>query len=204
MIVGKLPFYQKWKRTGATLWKKRRFKKILRLIPLPEDRPIRVLEVGCANGKDFIQFLQNDQRFEIWGVDIQDYTPVEEKFQFILADAAALPFPDQSFDLVVSIGLLEHIEPIEKLCQVIQEFARVGRHQVSIVPSISTLLEPHCCRFLFPLRLHRRMCSWQKDVPLHLNFFTEHTWTKFKGFYGCKIKRFFYLPPIIKNTAIYK
>lgn len=204
MIIGKLPFYQAWKNNGATFWKKRRFKKILRLIPLPEDRPVRVLEVGCANGKDFIQFLRNDPRFEVWGVDIQDCTPAAEEFRFILADAAALPFPDQSFDLVVSIGLLEHIEPMEKLCRVIQEFERVGRHQVSIVPSVSTLIEPHCCGLFFPLRLHRRMCAAQTGVPLHLNFFTEHTWTKFEGFYDCKVKRFFYLPPLVRNTAIYK
>lgn len=204
MIIGKFPFYQKWKSTGATFWKKRRFKKLLKLIPLPENRPVRILEVGCANGKDFIQFLQDDNRFQIWGVDIQHCHFEQDHIHFSQADAAALPFPDNSFDLVVSIGLLEHIEPMEKLCKAIYEFQRVGRHQLSVVPSISTIIEPHCLRPFFPFGLHAGMCSAQKDNPLHLNFFTEHTWTKFEGFYGCNIKRFYYLPPFIKNTVIYK
>lgn len=203
MLTAKLPFYQIWKDRGATFWKRRRFEKILRLVPLPEGRPLKILEVGCANGKDFIQFLK-DSPCEIWAVDIRPCQIEQEHVHFVLADAERLPFPNQTFDLVVSIGLLEHIEPMEKLCRVIREFERVGRHQVSVVPSISSLLEPHCCKLLFPLRLHRHMCAAQEGIPLHLNFFTEHTWTKFEGFYSCRVKRFFYLPPFIRNTAIYK
>lgn len=203
IITGSLPFYRAWKTTWATFWKKRRFKKIIGLVPLPAYRPLRILEVGCSNGKDVIQFLAREQ-FDIWGVDIIDCRSHLENIHFIQADAANLPFPNQSFDLVISVGLLEHIEPMEKLCKVIQEFDRVGKHQISIVPSIATLIEPHSFSFLFPFRIHRNMRSEQKDVPLHLNFFTEHTWTKFEGFYGCNMKRFFYLPPFIKNTVIYK
>ena len=203
MLIGKLPFYQRWKKKGATFWKKRRFQKMLNLVPLPKDRPVKVLEVGCANGMDFIQFLA-DKPFDIWAVDIKPFRFEQKNVHFFLADAERLPFPDQSFDLVVSVGLLEHIEPMEKLCRVIQEFERVGRHQVSVVPSISTMIEPHCCSLFFPFRLHKKMCSEQRETALHLNFFTEHSWTKFKGFYGCKVKRFFYLPPFIRNTAVYK
>ena len=31
-----------------------------------------------------------------------------------------------------------------------------------------------------------------------------HTYGKFTGFTGCEIKRFFYIPPFITNTVIYK
>ena len=79
-----------------------------------------------------------DTTFDIWAVDINFYEFEQKNVRFQIADAANLPFADQSFDLVVSIGLLEHIEPMEKLCSVIQEFERVGKHQASVVPSIST------------------------------------------------------------------
>lgn len=202
MLTAALPFYKFWKSKASTVWRKRRFNKIIGLVPLPRGEAVRVLEVGCANGKDFLQFLPEDG-FEIWGVDIKPCDP-GERVNFVRADAAELPFPDGYFDLVVSVGLLEHIEPMEKLCEVIREFERVGRHQISVVPSIATLLEPHSCQAAFPLRLHKNMLSWQEGVALHLNFFTEHTWTKFKGFYGCDVKRFYYIFPFIRNTVVYK
>ncbi len=203
MLTAALPFYKLWKSRFSTYWRRKRFERIMGLIRLPEDRPVKVLEVGCANGKDFIQFLSKD-RFEIWGVDLKDSGLSAEGVNFVRGDAAELPFEDGAFDLVVTVGLLEHIEPMEKLCRVIEELERVGEHQLSVIPSIATLLEPHSCRWLFPLKLHKNMFSDQKGVALHLNFFTEHTWTKFEGFRGCGVKRFFYIFPFIKNTVIYK
>ena len=202
MIIGRLPFYDHWKRTYSRNFLKRRFEIIRSCIPLDLNQPIRVLEVGCANGKDFIQFLA-DSPAEVWGVDLNPSPIQQENVKTIIADAAELPFPDNYFDLVVSVGLLEHIEPMEKLCTVIQEMDRVGKHVVSVVPSISTPLEPHCGKLFFPTGLHRSFCSPQEG-PLHLNFFSEHTWTKFEGFCGCSIRRFFYIPPLIRNTIIYK
>lgn len=204
MIIGRLPFYRVWKSKGATYWKKRRFEKIISHIPKKDgEGKIKILEVGCANGKDFLQFL-DPEKYEIWGVDINTSDELPEFVNFTEADAANLPFEDKSFDAVISIGLLEHIEPMEKLCRMISEFDRVGKHQVSVVPSVSTLLEPHSGKLFFSRGLHRNMFSEQEGMPLHLNFFTEHTWTKFSGFNGCDVKKFYYLPPIIKNTIIYK
>ncbi len=203
MIIGKMKFYRIWKDKYSSFWKKRRFNKIMGLIKLPEKERIKVLEVGCSNGRDFIQFLPRN-KFEIWGADIDSDCGAGADIHFVTADAADLPFDDGEFDLVVSIGLLEHIEPVEKLCRVIREMERVGTHQLSVVPSVATLLEPHSGRVLFPLRIWREMMSEQPSTPLHLNFYTEHTWTKFTGFTGCEIKRFFYIPPFITNTVIYK
>lgn len=203
MIIGKLPFYKIWKKSGATALKKRRFNKMMSLIDLPTNRPIKILEVGCANGKDFIQFATDD-KYLISAVDINDCHINQKNVTFYQADAANLPFDNKSFDLVVTVGLLEHIEPVEKLCDVIKELDRVGLHQISVVPSISTLIEPHCGKLFFARRLHKNLFSEQEGTPLHLNFYTEHTWTKFKGFWGCNIKKLYYLPPIIKNTIIYK
>ena len=203
MILGRLPIYKAWKKYGSESLKKRRFNKIMEKIDMPKDRPLKVLEVGCANGMDFIRFT-NDKDFDISAVDLNYYEFERKDVKFYQADAAKLPFADKEFDVVVSIGLLEHIEPMEKLCEVIAEFDRVGKHQVSVVPSVSTFIEPHCAGFRFPLRLHKKMFSEQEGMPLHLNFFSEHTWTKFSGFWGCQVGKFYYMPPIIKNTIIYK
>lgn len=73
-----------------------------------------VLEVGCGTGCDLLQFAKHGARAV--GVDV---TPeharlarerVGEKAQVLLADAAAMPFPDESFDYVYSHGVLHHMD----------------------------------------------------------------------------------------------
>ena len=105
-----------------------------------------------------------------------------------------LPFADGEFDLVITVGLLEHIEPLEKLCKVAGELRRVGKRQISVVPSLSTPLEPHSASPLWPWRLHRDKFGPQPDGTLRLNFFTDHSWTKLEPFSACKVKRIWYLP----------
>ena len=144
MIIGKSRFYYLWKKKLSYFLKRRRLFAAMRLVSLPKKKKYRILEVGCANGMDAVRFLSDVDKYEVCGVDIKPYTIEQENFRFVRADAQALPFADKSFDLVLTFGLLEHIEPMEKLCRVIAELDRVGRHQISVVPSVSTLVEPHC------------------------------------------------------------
>ena len=206
MILGKLPLYRVWKARYGTHFKRRRFERIMKLVPLSSDHPVRILEVGCSSGKDFIQFLDGPN-VEIWGVDLDDDAARSIQpsgFHFVHADAEQLPFEDKFFDLVVSIGLLEHIEPMEKLCRVIAEFDRVGVHQLSVIPSVSTIIEPHCGRLFFPRRLEKTMIGDQPGQILHLNFLSDHSWTKFEGFRNCQVTRLFYIAPLIQNTVVYR
>lgn len=202
MIIGKTRWYRWWKANVATRLKQRRIQRGLERIDLPQGK-LRVLEVGCANGKDVLQFLQQPDRYQLYGVDINDQTELPPEVTFCQADAEHLPFEDKQFDLVISVGLLEHIEPMEKLCAVIREMDRVGKHQLSIVPSVTTLLEPHCGKLRFARGLHKHLFG-EQTYPLHLNFFTEHTWTKFQGFSDCQVERMYYLPPLIRNTVIWR
>jgi len=204
MLV-KTPLYRIWKNKFATGLKRKRLAKILALAGLADaNRKIRILEVGCANGQDALQFLDDADKYELVGVDIIDSKIPFPNFTFVQADASKLPFEDNSFDLVISIGLLEHIEPIENLCKVISEMHRVGKAYVSVVPSVSTLLEPHAVSLRWPVRMHKKMVhKYAADIPLHLNFFSDHTWSKFEGFMYADIQRQYYLFPFIKNTFIY-
>ncbi|HIS44903.1 MAG TPA: hypothetical protein IAB47_05995 [Candidatus Scatomorpha merdigallinarum] len=93
---------------------------------------------------------------------------------------------------------------MEKLCAVIAELDRVGRHQISVVPSLSTLIEPHCGALRWPLRVHRDKLGPQPDGTLRLNYMCDHSWSKFRGFACCRAARFWYIPPFIRNTVIYR
>jgi len=165
----------------------------------PNGQYKRVLEVGCANGKDFIQFCRNNDEVELVGLDIQDYGFQQENFKMVVGDAEKIECPDKYFDLTVSFGVLEHIQPIEKLCAVISEIDRVSKNYVVVVPSISTLVEPHAASLLWQLR-----AAGKKKNYSRLNYFSDEAWLQFEGFSQAKLERFYHLPPFVSNLMLYK
>ena len=200
MVFGKTPLYRIWKGRMSAFWRRRRLMKLLRLAAVPEGA--RILEVGCGEGKDVLQFLTG-RGYELWAADILERALPWEDVSFVRADAAELSFADGEFDLVITVGLLEHIEPLEKLCKAAGELCRVGKRQISVVPSLSTPLEPHSASPLWPWRLHRDKFGPQPDGTLRLNFLTDHSWTKLESFSACDVRRIWYLPGLVRNTVIY-
>lgn len=89
-----------------------------------------ILDVGCAKG-----FLLHDLKrlypdLAVTGIDISNYaiehaTP-EIKPYVQVGDATLLPFPDRSFDLVVSINTVSN-PTLEQCKQAIREVMRVSR-----------------------------------------------------------------------------
>ena len=74
-----------------------------------------LLEVGCSMGNDTIQFARRGMH--VTGVDITDTAVaiIKERFllydmpgDFRVADAELLPFPDNTFDVGYSFGVLHH------------------------------------------------------------------------------------------------
>ena len=92
-----------------------------------------VLDVGCAKGfllHDFKTLLPD---VRVAGIDVSRYAldhAMEDVKPFLqLANATDLPFPDKSFDLVISINVVHNLP--EALCRrAIREMERVSRrHQ---------------------------------------------------------------------------
>lgn len=84
-----------------------------------------VLEIGCGTGLILDRVREVSQRAV--GVDISPgmlERAVERGLDVVQADATALPFADESFDVVYSFKVLAHIEQIE---QALAEAARVTR-----------------------------------------------------------------------------
>jgi ubiquinone/menaquinone biosynthesis C-methylase UbiE len=91
---------------------------IMRAMPSP---PKTVLDVGGAKG--FIQlFIKNAEAVVLDRA--MDDMPNSLRY-----DGNALPFPDQSFDVVVSIDTLEHVPPDQR-SGFIKELCRVSTHGV--------------------------------------------------------------------------
>lgn len=84
--------------------------------------PLRILDVGGAEGM-ILDFLTDDE------VTILDQIEAEGVPNFVLGDALALPFDDDSFDYAVSVDVFEHI-PAEAREKYLSELRRVARRGV--------------------------------------------------------------------------
>jgi SAM-dependent methyltransferase len=89
-----------------------------------------VLDVGCAKG-----FMMHDMArlipgLVVKGVDVSEYAidnaMPDMRGHVRAADAAALPFPDKSFDVVISINTIHNLARAE-CAQALKEIERVAR-----------------------------------------------------------------------------
>jgi ubiquinone/menaquinone biosynthesis C-methylase UbiE len=100
---------------------------------LPEDAS--VLDVGCGKGFMLYDFQQLMPQMTVAGLDISEYAIAnakEEVKPFLkVGDAKALPYPDNTFDLVISINTVHNL-PLEECKQALQEIQRVTRRSAFI------------------------------------------------------------------------
>ena len=106
---------------------------------LPPARPRRTLEVGTGEGVVSARVAERLPGARLVGVDLPDPDLADEwaarDLLGAFADGAALPFPDDAFDLVLAIEVLEHVPDPDA---VLAEIARVGSGRVVL----SVPLEP--------------------------------------------------------------
>ena len=90
----------------------------------------RILDVCCGKGFLLHEFTRAVPGVEVAGLDISDYAiaNAKEEVKSVLrvGNATSLPYPDKSFDFVVSLGGLHNL-PIMHLYDAVREVERVGR-----------------------------------------------------------------------------
>ncbi|MBI3651961.1 MAG: methyltransferase domain-containing protein [Acidobacteria bacterium] len=100
----------------------------------------RVLEIGCGTGTDSLQFARNSALFT--GVDLtprsieiarQRFAVYEQQGEFFLGDAEHLNFPDESFDVVYSFGVIHHTPNTEQAAQEIHRVLKPGGKAIVMV-----------------------------------------------------------------------
>lgn len=89
-----------------------------------------ILDVGCGKGFLLHDFRELIPGITVAGIDISSYaiehTMEEVKPFCMVANALALPFPDKSFDLVISINVIHNLK-LDGCAKAILEMERLSR-----------------------------------------------------------------------------
>jgi SAM-dependent methyltransferase len=91
----------------------------------------KVLDVGCGKGFLLYDFTLVVPGIEVFGIDISDYAIANSKEEvrnrLQVGNSNSLPYPDQHFDLVISINELHnlHCYDVDKS---LREIQRVGKN----------------------------------------------------------------------------
>jgi len=90
-----------------------------------------VLDVGCAKGFMLHDFVELIPDITVKGIDVSPYAienAIEDMRPHVqVASAVELPFPDNCFDVVISVTTLHNLE-VDDLIKSLQEIERVARH----------------------------------------------------------------------------
>ena len=97
------------------------------------DKNTKILEVGCNVGMQ-LNALQKMGFTNLHGIELQDYAVEKSKtitkgINIIQASGFAIPFEDNSFDLVYTHGVLIHINPND-LPKIMGEMTRVSANYI--------------------------------------------------------------------------
>jgi len=103
----------------------------------------RVLDLGCGLGT----FRTDDVGYVVFRVDIEWQSPPPANF--VQADAASLPFRDQSFDGMISNNSMEHFGDLQAVLKEIKRVLKPGASLYVAAPDAGSLSD----------RLYRRLAS---------------------------------------------
>ena len=141
-----------------------------KLVPLSEPKPlkpvvaawlervtglrrrsrVRVLDVGYGRGGTVAWLVE--QGWDAYGFDVDPryvangeayLTERGEGGRLAVLDGSTLPYPDASFDVVLSDQVMEHVADLESLARELARVTRTGGSALHVFPAKWILREPH-------------------------------------------------------------
>ena len=95
---------------------------------------VRILEIGGGTG--FQAKLLAEHGYDVESIDIPQSNYAEERvFPVLDYDGATIPFPDDSFDVVFSSNVLEHIRDRVRLYAEIDRVLKPGGYGLHAMPT---------------------------------------------------------------------
>ena len=132
---------------------------------LPQDKKIKVLDIGCGKGVIIKELQKEFPNIEFYGVD-----PVFEAKNIKKGSIYYIPFEDKSFDVVMSFEVLQHtfVEvSLDEIYRVLKGsgFIVIGeRNKFSILGILKPFLEL-CGKWMYPY-----------DSPFREKWFSKKEW----------------------------
>jgi ubiquinone/menaquinone biosynthesis C-methylase UbiE len=140
---------------SSRLGKARKIERLLDGAGLPACSPLRLLEIGTGAGSIAAFFGSHATHdYVVDAVDVVDQRIVTEGYRFQQVAGVKLPFPDESFDVVVTNHVIEHVGSSSEQLAHLREVSRVlrpGGVAYLACPNRWQWIEPH---------YHVAMLSW--------------------------------------------
>jgi ubiquinone/menaquinone biosynthesis C-methylase UbiE len=114
---------------------------------LPDVKNKRILDLACGVGRVLVPLakkgahvfgIDNSNKMLKISADNVKSAGVEENVQLKKSDAANLPFVDNSFDVVICVGLLEHLPELIRY-KVLSEISRVIKRRGILLLTITNV-----------------------------------------------------------------
>ncbi|MEW6769045.1 MAG: methyltransferase domain-containing protein [Pseudomonadota bacterium] len=189
------------------------------------SKGLKVLDIGCGNGYVLYQYARNGA--DVTGVDLTA-TAIDlsrKRFAlgklpgtFIEIDGTHLPFPDNHFDIICSMGVLHHISnpqpTVDEIYRVLKPGGRLIvmlYHRYSwknlVLLRLRRLLDP---KFRGKTQQEALNMNDGDECPLALVYSRDEASKLFRRFTDRKFfltllswKQFFMLPPLVKFAERY-
>jgi len=109
--------------------------------------PLRILEIGCGSGGIAHYFATHPTlSCNVTAIDVHDNRQICEGYDFYTVVGTELPFANNSFDLVITNHVIEHVGEYAQQLQHVKEIARVLTITGQCYLAVSNrwmLIEPH-------------------------------------------------------------
>lgn len=129
----------------AVQFRRRRFA-FFRSLLLQVERPVHILDIGGTEAYWKIMGLDDDQIF-VTLLNLTHNKVTLPRLSSMIGDARSIQITDNSFDVVFSNSVIEHVGAYQDQLRMASEVRRVGKRYFVQTPNRHFPLEPH---FLFP------------------------------------------------------
>jgi ubiquinone/menaquinone biosynthesis C-methylase UbiE len=163
-------------------WMKQRLALVLeRVTACADDRPLSVLDVGCGHGILLEELAKHGH--DAIGIDINpsmvrtareaSQKPLPGRMSCLISDCEALPFPDDHFDVVACVGVLQYLEREADCLKELNRVSKPGGRIIVTLPNIHPLhilLDPYYVFKRVPQYLGSRLSRKERTRFEHSPF----------------------------------
>lgn len=139
-----------------------------------------ILDVGCGKGFMLHDFKEIMPNCSVAGIDVSEYAlehsmPSVKPFLKV-ANAEPLPYPDNSFDLVVSINSIHNL-PLEACKKSLQEIERVskGKSYITVDAWRNDLERENLLKWVLTAETYMHVNDWEKLFS-NIGFTGDYYW----------------------------